>query len=560
MDNRHPVQNDSREHAKIYEREEAQIPSKPSETRRKFLGNDSSVAGATVAAGTLFFVICVSAVLMLMSRGFAQDEPSGAGLDARLAEALRQAGFTGEVGASLEQRLGRPVDKKLADLGRLLWFDKISGLHSDNSCSGCHSPTNGFGDTQSIAIGIQNNNLVGPDRAGPRNQRRTPMAANTAFLPKLMWNGRFSAISGDPFDNSQGFKFPPPEGTTRFPPNDPIITHLLIAQAHIPPTELNEAAGFTGTKGTLDPRFDVFDDGLGTPVPPPDSSGSRNEPIRQAVLKRLNASAAYRKLFGDNFPEVANGAPIDFSMFGRAIAEFEFSLIFANAPIDRFARGEAEAMSGEEKEGALLFFGKARCVQCHAVAGPSNEMFTDSTNRVIGVPQIAPFFGLKKGDTIFDGPGEDEDFGAEQITGDPADRYKFRTSPLRNVALQPAFFHNGSFTRLEDAVRHHLNVFDSARHYDPRAEDLTHRLGPIEPVLDRVDPLLKTPISLSEDEFNSLVKFVRHGLLDPRAKRKHLCRLVPEAVPSGMTLAIFEKCSEEDREEDNGTSDSSVSP
>jgi cytochrome c peroxidase len=38
------------------------------------------------------------------------------------------------------------------------------------------------------------------------------------------------------------------------------------------------------------------------------------------------------------------------------------------------------------------------------------------------------------------GRGEDEDFGLEQVTGNAADRYKFRTSPLRNAALQPAFF------------------------------------------------------------------------------------------------------------------------
>jgi len=37
----------------------------------------------------------------------------------------------------------------------------------------------------------------------------------------------------------------------------------------------------------------------------------------------------------------------------------------------------------------------------------------------------------------------------------------FRTSPLRNAALQSAFFHNGCFTRLEDAIRHHLDVFSS---------------------------------------------------------------------------------------------------
>ena len=127
----------------------------------------------------------------------------------------------------------------------------------------------------------------------------------------------------------------------------------------MPPTELTEVAGFTGTAGTIAPQFDQFDDGKGTPVPPPDASGSRNDPIRQAVLKRLNASPAYGELFGEVFPSVAAGAPIDFSMFGRAIAEFEFTLIFANAPIDRFARGEHGAMSVPEKQGALVFFGKA---------------------------------------------------------------------------------------------------------------------------------------------------------------------------------------------------------
>src|SRR5213594_2200233 len=108
----------------------------------------------------------------------------------------------------------------------------------------------------------------------------------------------FASLSGDPFDNYQGFEFPLPEGKTRFPPNDPIVNHLLVAQAHIPPTELVEVAGFTGTKGTIRSRFDQFDDGLGGVVPLPDVSGFRNEPIRQEVLKRLNGNASYRKLFG----------------------------------------------------------------------------------------------------------------------------------------------------------------------------------------------------------------------------------------------------------------------
>ena len=361
-----------------------------------------------------------------------------------------------------------------------------------------------------------------------------------------MWNGRFLSASGDPFNNSLGFLFPLPEGSTRFPPFDPIVTHLLIAQAHIPPTELVEVAGFTGIAGTIGPEFDQFDDGLGSRVPPPDSSGFRNDPIRQAVLARLNSTSGYRSLFGELFPTVASGGPIDFTMFSRAIAEFEFTLVFADAPIDRFARGDRKAMTTPEKEGALLFFGRAGCVQCHAVSGQSNEMFSDFQMHVIGVPQIAPFFGWGKGNVIFDGPGQDEDFGLEQVTANPSDRYKFRSSPLRNVSLQAAFFHNGAFLRLEDAIRHHLDVFVSARSYHPKFagvdNDLAYRLGPIEPLLQRIDPLLLEPTKLTPDEFRHLVTFVRDGLLDKRASRQNLCSLIPDVVPSGFPIPRFEEC------------------
>jgi cytochrome c peroxidase len=150
-------------------------------------------------------------------------------------------------------------------------------------------------------------------------------------------------------------------------------------------------------------------------------------------------------------------------------------------------------------------------------------MFSDFEMHAIGVPQIAPLFGVGRGNVIFDGLTQDEDFGLEQVTGLPADRYKFRTSPLRNAALQAAFFHNGAFRRLEDAIRHHLDVFSSARNYDPVAagidEDLTYRVGPIEPVLQRVDPLLAEPITLSADEFAHLVAFIRDGLLIVRENR-----------------------------------------
>ena len=496
---------------------------------------------ALVATTALAQLIGASAFSSSASAG--QD---AAQLDEQLNAELQRAGFTGTIQSTLEQRLKRSIDPSLADLGRSLFFDTLGGLHDDNTCGGCHSPTAGMGDTQSIAIGIQNNGIVGFGRAGPRNQRRTPMVVNTAFYPKLMWNGRFSAISGDPFSNALGFAFPPPEGVTAFPPNQPIISHLLIAQAHMPPTELVEVAGFTGTAGTIGPRFDQFDDGKGSPVPPADASGFRNEPIRQAVLGRLNAIPAYRELFGKLFPEVRTGAPIDFSMFGRAVAEFEFTLVRANAPIDRYARGELDALSQSAKKGALVFFGKGNCVACHSVAGPSNEMFSDFKMHNIAVPQIAPAFGAGRGNVIFDGPGENEDFGLEQVTGNPADRYKFRSAPLRNVALLPAFFHNGAYTLLEDAIRHHLNVLESVMDYQPAnagvARDLSYSLRAMTPVLETLDPLLAQPTELSGGEFNDLVTFVRDGLLDPEATPAFLCRLIPASVPSGRPLLFYQGC------------------
>jgi cytochrome c peroxidase len=231
-------------------------------------------------------------------------------------------------------------------------------------------------------------------------------------------------------------------------------------------------------------------------------------------------------------------------MVGAAIAEFEFTLTFADAPLDQFARGERGAMTPAEKRGAILFFGKANCVSCHRVAGYANEMFSDFQNHRLGVPQIAPAFGLTHGNVHFDGPHDDEDFGREQISGERADRYKFRTSPLRNIALQPTFFHNGCFTRLEDAVRHHLDVVASARDYDPDragvALDLHASQAPVALLLKDLDPLIAKPLKLSSDEFLDLVQFVRTGLLDPRATPDRLLDLVPRTLPSGFAPHEFQ--------------------
>jgi cytochrome c peroxidase len=168
----------------------------------------------SISAALLLYV-CALVPGLLASEPAAPDT-----LDHELAAALSAAGFTGTIQqtyqARIEANLGRPIDPRLVEIGRLLWFDTLHSLHADNTCGGCHSPTNGFGDTQPMAIGVQNNGLVGPHRTGPRNQRRSPLVINTALYPALMWNGRFMSLSGDPFDNSRGSVFLSPKLTTGF--------------------------------------------------------------------------------------------------------------------------------------------------------------------------------------------------------------------------------------------------------------------------------------------------------------------------------------------------------
>ena len=136
----------------------------------------------TAKQGKLMIAIIVLSIIAVGTVTLAPKTHAGINpLDDQLSAILNYHGFTGRVGSSLERRLKRKIDPQLADLGRLAFHDTLLGLNNDNSCAGCHAANRGFGDSQSIAIGIGNNNVVGADRTGPRNQRRTPMVISVSL-------------------------------------------------------------------------------------------------------------------------------------------------------------------------------------------------------------------------------------------------------------------------------------------------------------------------------------------------------------------------------------------
>jgi cytochrome c peroxidase len=170
-------------------------------------------------------------------------------------------------------------------------------------------------------------------------------------------------------------------------------------------------------------------------------------------------------------------------------------------------------------------------------------MFSDFALHRIAGPQVFPQFGVGLGNVIFDGAGHDEDIGAQQTSGHPADRYAFRTAPLRNLAVATGFFHNGAFGSLEAAIAHHVDVLQSVASYDPVRNELPADLtvGPIAPVLaEGIDPLLAAPLGLNQRDIRMLAAFLEGGLLDERVL--DFCSLVPASVPSGLPVADFQGC------------------
>ena len=169
-------------------------------------------------------------------------------------------------------------------------------------------------------------------------------------------------------------------------------------------------------------------------------------------------------------------------------------------------------------------------MSCH-----SGVLQTDHTFRAIAVPQVGP----GKGDGAFGY----EDFGRERVTGNPADRYRFRVPSLRNVAQTAPYGHSGAFNTLETIVRHHLDPVASLYTYDA-----SQAVMPSRPDLDATvylalsDPNVLasiakanelSPVHLSKREIRQLIDFL-HALTDPAML--DMRGDVPTSLPSGMPL------------------------
>lgn len=415
---------------------------------------------------------------------------------------------------------GAPAPEKV-ELGRVLFFDKILSGNQNVSCATCHHSLTGTGDGLALPIGEGGRGLgvtrdtgSGSDAVHERVPRNAPAVFNLGAMEFtiMFHDGRVAVDANEP----SGFLSP---AGANLPMG---LDNVLAAQAMFPVTSGTEMAGQVGENAQANAA----------------DAGNLAGPggVWEIIAGKLQAIPEYVTLFQAAYPQITNASEITYVHAANAIAAFEASQWrFTDSPFDRYLAHDNQALSTEAKRGMRLFYGRAGCSDCHSGAFQSDQSF-----HAIAMPQI----GAGKGDNLPGYSDGHDDFGRERVTGSPADRFRFRTPTLRNVALTAPYGHAGAYDTLEAMVQHHLDPVNSLNSYDQSQASLPQRAD-----LDALDFIVMndptrvaaiaaanelSPVSLSDSEFSALMSFL-HALTDPAAL--DMRKDVPKSVPSGLTLA-----------------------
>jgi cytochrome c peroxidase len=148
----------------------------------------------------------------------------------------------------------------------------------------------------------------------------------------------------------------------------------------------------------------------------------------------------------------ALGGPVTPGRIGLALEQYMLTLVSQDAKFDRVMKGAAQFTPGE-KRGFELFLTEhdprlglrgADCFHCHGGALFTNQQFMNNG------------LTLRGGDT-----------GREQVSSQAADRGKFRTPSLRNVAVTGPYMHDGRFKTLEEVIEHYDHGLARHPNLDP---------------------------------------------------------------------------------------------
>jgi len=197
------------------------------------------------------------------------------------------------------------------------------------------------------------------------------------------------------------------------------------------------------------------------------------------------------------------GGEITRERVGMALAAFQKTIISKDAPLDKYLKGDKDALTPAQKKGYDIFTGKGHCMSCHN--GPN---LTDNKFYNIGVPEnpsvvndprvsatrrfTAKVSGYAAYSTLTEDPGR------YLVTKDRKDWKAFRTQSLREIALTGPYMHNGVFGSLKEVIE----FFNKGGGEDQNKT-----------------PLLK-PLYLTDDEKQGLEVFLKEALKGELVKVK----------------------------------------
>ena len=378
-----------------------------------------------------------------------------------------------------------PLTTEKVELGKLLYHETGIALapmksvsEGTYSCASCHFASAGFqaGRFQGIAEGGTGFGVNGEGRqkAGEYvgdeldvQPVKSPSAMNLAYQEALLWNGQFGALGIN-------------SGTDyAWTPGTPIATNELGYEG----LETQAIAGLTVHR--LDTKLDFL------------------------------TTTGYKAMYDAAFPDIPEEDRYTQETTGLAIAAFERTMLANKAPFQEWLRGNISAMTDQEKRGALLFFSKGRCSNCHN--GPSlskMEFHAIGMKDLLDCPEET--FKTPAGDPAYLGRGG--------FTGEEEDMYKFKVPQLYNTSDSPFYGHGSSLRSLREVIEY-------------------KNLGVPENTNVPANQLAKDfkPLDLTDTEIDDIVAFLENALRDPE-----LARYEPTSLPSGNCFPFADPVAAQD--------------
>lgn len=374
---------------------------------------------------------------------------------------------------SIPQDPNNPLNASKVELGKMLVHETATGGNpkmelagNSYSCASCHPVAAGFysGNLQGIGEGGSGFGFNGNNRIMDGNMPidsidilpiKVPSLLNVAYQDVMLWNGSLggSGINA-PFVAQNANAIP---------------ENLLGYQG----LETQGMAGQTAHRLKIDEAFAI--------------------------------EYGYKDMFDAAFPDFAESERYTKVTAGLAIAAFNRTLLANQSPWQNWLKGDYYEMSNQEKKGAILFFDKAQCVNCHT--GPALK----SNN----------FYALGMGDinhsngTVID--QQDFEFkrlGRGGFTNNSNDNYKFKVPNLYNLKSNQFYGHGGTFNSIQEVITYIVSG------------EKENELVPNSQLAPEF-----TNLNLTSQEIIDLTAFVENALFDP-----NLERYVPTSVFSGNCI------------------------